>query len=469
MPVDKGTASDSTYHARHARRTLARAECIAEHIGEPGSLLDVGCNNGITSRFLLDQGKARHVTGIELKATTVEPDLIEREDFRLIEGNVVDLELDQNYDHIIYGAVHHHILNLFGLSPAIRTLQKLLSHCDKHLFFETGQLGEGGRWEWQGPMRRDFRTDEEHFFYILRSIEHLISGFEVIGSFWIHGIRRHYLRIDVRQDDAETVDGELIAWPQGARGPYARSRGQLDQTIFETEKPEETDSPAHFWIADGGDTPLFIKKHAHIPIAAEAEWSLGRQVGEDWAVAPVAYVEDNDTLAFPYLRDAAPIDTFRSAPSAHRRQLAAQVAEIFRDAAELRVTFPSRVLLSSADNARLTDVVDLNPNNLLVEDHDGKDVVRVVDFEIHGLHTAARNRVNLARVLWLLRQRQAYALVQFIIGWAGVAGGLIRYQFTPFRQRVVDRQPSLGSLLVSDFRTIAGKVLRAVLRPFGLG
>ena len=124
MPVDKSTASDPTYHSRHARRTLARAACIAEHIDEPGKLLDVGCNNGITSRYMLDTGKALQVTGIELHESTVERDLIGRDEFELLEGNVVELPLERNYDHIIYGAVHHHILNLFGLSPAIQTLNR---------------------------------------------------------------------------------------------------------------------------------------------------------------------------------------------------------------------------------------------------------------------------------------------------------------------------------------------------------
>ena len=128
MTIVSGSASDSTYHSRHARRTIGRARRIGQCIDTPGSLLDVGCNNGITSEYLLDAGKARHVTGIELHATTVEESLRSRPDFSLIEGNVVDIELEQNYDHIVYGAVHHHILNLHGLGAAIATLQKLAAH-----------------------------------------------------------------------------------------------------------------------------------------------------------------------------------------------------------------------------------------------------------------------------------------------------------------------------------------------------
>jgi SAM-dependent methyltransferase len=468
VPIDIGTASDSTYHARHERRTLARAECIAGHIDEPGTLLDVGCNNGITSRYMLDRGKSLHVTGIELEASTVEPDLIQRDNFRLLEGNVTDLDLEGSFDHIIYGAVHHHILNLYGLSAAIRTLQKLVAHCDKHLFFETGQLGEGGRWEWQTPMRRNFRTDEEHFFYILRSIEHLISGFEVIGTFWIHGIRRHYLRIDVRKGAVAAPAGERIAWPKSVAGPYVRSRGRHDQKIHKAEAPAETDSPSHFWIADCEDAPLFIKKHAHMPIAAEAEWSLGMQVDENWAVRPVARVGADDTLAFPYLRDAIPLSDLRAAPKVERRRLAAQIAEIFRDARQLEVIVPAKVLFSSRSTASLADVVDINPNNLLVVRDNGNNDIRVVDFEIHGIHTASRNRIHFAHALWLLKERRAYAALQFVLGWAGIVAGLISYQFTPFARRVTDRQPSLSSLIVCDFRTFAGKTLRAVLRPIGI-
>jgi hypothetical protein len=56
----------------------------------------------------------------------------------------------------------------------------------------------------------------------------------------------------------------------------------------------------------------------------------------------------------------------------------------------------------------------------------------------------------------------------FAGGWIGVGANLFRYQFRPFADRVVAKQPSLLSLLVSDFRTAAGRVLALVLKPFGL-
>lgn len=469
MAIIESTASDSTYHSRHSKRTLGRAECIAGHIESPGSLLDVGCNNGITSAYMLDSGKAKRVTGIELLAATVEEPLKQHPDFTLLEGNVVDLELPETYDHIVYGAVHHHILNLFGLSAAIHTLQKLARHCGEHLFFETGQLGEGGRWNWQAPMRRQFRTDEEHFFYLLRSIEHMISGFQVIGSFWIHGIRRHYLRIDMRRPArrSEARKG-WQAWPAEAEGPYVRSRGSTDQVLLHSDDAHASDSPSHFWIAGTGQERLFIKKHVHLPVAADAEWTIGEQVAQDWAVKPVARLEPDGALAFPYLADAMPIINFGKAPKSERRMLAAAVAEIFRDACEAEVEIPEQVLLSGTSSAKLIDVIDMHGNNFLVVRDNGRSVVRVVDFEQQSARYAPRNRMHVAKIFWVLGQRRLRAVVMFLQGLSGIALSLLRYEFVPFAQRVVEKQPSVGSLLVADFRTVAGKAAGRILRMAGL-
>lgn len=469
MTIVSGSASDSTYHSRHARRTLGRAEQIGENIDKPGSLLDVGCNNGITSKYLLDAGKAQHVTGIELHASTVEESLRNRADFSLIEGNVVEIELEQKFDHIVYGAVHHHILNLFGLSAAIETLQKLATHCNEHLFFETGQLGEGGRWGWQGPMRRRFRTDEEHFFYLLRSIEHLIDGFEVIASYWIHGIRRQYLRIDMKKGaDDQVACEERMARPATAEGPFVRGFGSRDAGLSNFNEAINADSPTRFWICSQDKTDYFLKQHLHLPCAAEAEWVIGRQVDEEWAVQPEARAEPDGALVFPYLRDAVPIKAFALAPLAERRKLAAAVLDVFSDARDRSVQLPQGVLLSDKSRARLIDVVDLNANNFLVLREGECNILRVVDFEMQSTDYASRNRIHQARILWSLGQARAKAMMFFVAGWSGIGANLLRYQFRPFAERVVAKQPSLFSLIVSDVRSAAGRLLAFALKPFGL-
>jgi SAM-dependent methyltransferase len=464
------SASDASYHSRHSRRTLRRAERIASNIDSPGSLLDVGCNNGITSQYLLDAGKASKIVGVELLESTVDRRLLDNPDFDLIEGNIVDVELQRRFDHVVYGAVHHHILNFHGLTAAIETLQKLVSHCDQNLFFETGQIAEGGRWQWQRAIRRYFRTDEEHFFYLLRSVEHLIDGFEIIGTFWIHGIRRSFIRLDTRRnqsDASESVD--RMNWPTSADGPFARSFGSRNQSLYRDEGAEGGDSPTHFWLAktNSGDD-VFIKEHKHHPYSGDVEWVLGRQVEEHWAVRPVARTDPRDALVFPYLEGAVSISSFSAAPEAQRRKMAAAVLDIFADAADKRLSLPKTILLNTMPEARLIDVVDFNSNNFMVAQEDGHDVVRVVDFEQQSEDYAWRNHMHLARILWSLRQHRLMAVVYYSRGLAAAVWKLIKYQWQPLGVRISARQPALASLLVAEVRSVSGRLLGRLLAMTGI-
>lgn len=467
------TASDANYHARHADRTLRRAKCIALNITSQGHVLDVGCNQGITSQYLLDCGRARRVTGVEFHEATVDESLRVDPRFELIEGDIVDIDLQDRYDVIVYGAVHHHILNVHGLTAAVATLQKLARQCDGQLFFETGQIAEGGRWPWQRAMRNYFRTDEEHFFYLLRSIEEFIEGFESIGEFWIHGIRRSYLRIDIGQSTAYRDFEQNTAreiWPALRRGPYVRTFGSRQQSLRPETEVAVDDSPVFFWTTeDDGVAGKFLKQYRHHPISALAEYAIGRQIEEDWAVKPVGITESPCALVFPLLKGAVPISSFARAPSPVRRKLACQVLAIFEDARRTRIDFQSGYLLPTGSSPRLIDLCDFNANNLLVESVDGHDIVRVVDFEQQSANYAYRNHMHLAQILWRLRQHRILAVTSYISGFAVAVWLLLRSQSRSFSDRVRARQPSLVSLVVADMRSLGGRLLGAVLRLIGLG
>lgn len=465
------SASDANYHSRHSRRTLSRAECIAAHIKVPSRVLDVGCNNGITSQYLLDTGKATHVTGVELHASTVDKKLLDADDFELLEGNIVDIELQDRYDFIIYGAVHHHILNFNGLTTAVNTLRKLVAQCDGSLFFETGQIGEGGRWRWQRAIRKYFRTDEEHFFYLLRSIEQEIEDFEVIGKFWIHGIRRSYLRIDIGQSKGRSNFPQFSkrsAWPNEKSGPFGRTFGSRGQSLSHETESGIDESPSWFWTSDdsGGQ---FIKLHRHHPIAATHEASIGEQLDAEWAVRPLGITEDPAALIFPWLKDAVPVDNFTSAPESARRRIAAQVLEIFADARTRKIRVDHEVLMSVGPTARVIDVCDLHANNLLVTPSGDDNVVRVVDFEQQGVHYAYRNRMHLARILWRLKQHRIKSISNYLVGLIIGFGWLLRYQAVPLADRIRARQPSLISVFVAEVRSKAGRMLGVFLEMIGFG
>ncbi len=464
MTANRTNASDASYHSRHARRTLQRAERILENIPDGARVLDVGCNNGITSQFLLDSGKVSHVTGIELLASTVDEPLKEHPDFRLIEGNIVDLELDENYDVVIYGAVHHHILNFNGLAAAIATMQKLVRHCDGRLFFETGQAGEGGRWGWQRAARRFFRTDEEHFCYLLRSIEHDISAFSIIGKFWIHGIRRSYLRIDMKERGKGVItvaaDPEL---PGDAEGPFARSFGSRDQQILPATDAAVAGSPTRFWKSN--ESGKFFKQHRHHPIAAAVEHSIGEHIHHAWAVTSAACDRRTATLEFPLLGDAVPLAEYAKTGK-RRRALAQQVRAVHRDATTTALNLNDGAVMRTGNS--VIDVCDLNINNLMVTESGDTVTLNVVDFEQQGVAYGWRNRMHFARTLWLLRESRFKAMTEYFFG---VVSGVVRMlaaQTLPFEERIRRRQPSLVSLLVADVRTLSGRVLGRILAAAGI-
>lgn len=469
----KNSASDSNYHSRHARRTLRRAEQIAAQIDGPAKILDIGCNNGITSQFLLDSGKASHVTGVELHASTVAESLLANPNFDLIEGNIVNLEIQQRFDVIIYGAVHHHIVNFNGLSVAVQTLQKLIALCDGSLFFETGQIGEGGRWRWQRKQRKYFRTDEEHFFYLMRSIEDQISSFDVIGRFWIHGIRRYYLQIDVDDSSAEVIPDStenLLNWPEPKVGPYTRTFGSRDQTLQLESDAQPQDSPTLFWSSevDGGQ---FIKQHRDIPIAAKYEYLIGKQLDLEWSVKPLGLTHDRSALVFPWLEGAVPISHFSEAPRSIRQSIANQVIEIFKDAYETSINLEPNLLLAPTQRSkvRLIDVCDFNKNNFLVVDDNGAELVKVVDFEMQSTHYAYRNRLHRAQIISMLGVYRFRCFHDRVLGSVLGFWWLLRYQVVSFSGRVRARQPSFLSLIVAEVRSFGGQILGKLLGKVGLG
>ena len=460
------SASDAGYHQRHLGRSLRRARCIADNIEGPASILDVGCNYGVTSRYLLENGKAGQVTGVELHAHTVAPDLRRDSRFTLVEGNIAEIMPDGRFDYVIYGAVHHHVLHFHGLTTSISTLQKLAGACSRSLFFETGQLSEGGRWGWQRSMCRYFRTDEEHFFYLLRSIEHLVDEFSIIGRFWMHGIRRCYLKIDLKPV-SRRVEIESSAVPSDAGGPWVRSFGSRGQSLSPAGEDGSDDSPVLFWSRTQDDgMHVFCKRHLHHPIAALTERFLGSQIPFDWAVRPVGPNARADTLVFRNLWPSAKVIDMRMAPAAVRRDLADQVLHSFADAGTFRPEQVDGVLLPKRAAASLLDLCDFNPNNCLVVAEDGTDRVYFVDFEQQSTRYRGRNRLHLARILWSLGQYRLRATLEFVLGWCALLGLLLRSQALPIDSRIRMRQPSILSIVTVGIRTRVGAAAKSVLRIF---
>ncbi|MBT8099148.1 MAG: hypothetical protein KJO82_05330, partial [Gammaproteobacteria bacterium] len=364
----------------------------------------------------------------------------------------------------------HHILNFNGLSRAIETLQKLADHCNDRIFFETGQIGEGGRWGWQRATRRYFRTDEEHFCYLLQSIEHQIEDFSVIGKFWIHGVRRSYLRIDLKPREKrrlESLAAPLVDISEDAEGPMFRSFGSRNQQLTKSDGSQE--SPTAFWITNAADgQQLFVKQHRHHPAKAGVEFTIANAIDHNWAVKPVATTALPATLAFPYLARTRRISDFRNASASERQSIANQLRRIFSEATSTRPVLPDRPLLQADSHVDLTQLCDLNPNNVLIEGSGESIRVRIIDFEQQGTHYRYRNRMHLGAMLNSLRCNRLAASGYFLLGAATGMQHLLAAQFLSFANRVRKRQPSFASLVVAEFRTVSGRISGKILSLFGL-
>jgi SAM-dependent methyltransferase len=453
---------DAKYHYRHQERTLQRAEKIAAFITAGSRVLDVGCNNGITSNYILRNTEAASVVGVELSAATVDQDVRNDDRFDFIEGNICDLKIEGVFDSIVYGAVHHHILREKGLGESIKVFRNLISHCRSQLFFETGHITEGGRWEWQRAIRRHFHTDEEHLHYLMRSVEDRIAEIKIIGKFRIHGVRRWLIRIklnDRKDGVAELFDQlplDVVSLDLIPSRRMFRTFGSNKQQIY-YGLDISRESPNWFYIVDTGKKRLFVKQAVHSPFALLKEARVVLQSAGSFGVPPVGRT-DEVALVYPYVEGKTLFDYVAVNPRS-RSEIARQIINIWEKCSTETINVSYGLLLPLANNAKLSNVIDLNQNNFLIEECSDGVFVVLVDFEPQSNHYGWRNRMHIARILFKLRYGCIRASLLWIIGVLLGVWYLFKYQFISIEKRIIDRQPSLGSVLLANIRTITGRAL----------
>jgi hypothetical protein len=431
----------------------------------------VGCNIGIISQYLLDAGIADRVTGIELFSETVSNSLRQNPRFTLIEGDIARLDLDARFDVCIYGAVHHHVLGRYGLGKSISVLQKITNACSQTLFLETGHLAEGARWPWQREMRRYFRSDEEHMYYLLSSIEHSIDDFHIVGRYWIHGIRRWFVKIDLKP-----FERRKLKWPTDTRiclrdegsALFGRTFGSRNQTLVPSTEDQAKDSPTLFRIGRSVEgQKLFLKHHVHSPAASLKELTICMQMSQHWAVRCLGLSGETPALVFPFIAAFQNIDQVRDESRKLRRCIADRLLALHAEAKQTPVHIEAQTLLPCHSPVTLLETCDFGQNNLLIVQHEGAVKILVVDFEQQSCRYGWRNRMHLARMLFQLGQHRFRASFEFALGASRLLLLLIQYQFLPIKARIRDRQPALLSLLVTEFRSKTGAIMGRVLRLVG--
>ncbi|MFW5875282.1 MAG: class I SAM-dependent methyltransferase [Myxococcota bacterium] len=412
---------DPTYFQRHGARNRDRVERIVTNMTPGARVLDIGCNRGYFSRAVLDLGIAPEVVGVEPSREQVDAELLADPRFSLHEGDITDFDFGSGFHAIIYCAVHHHVFGHRGYVAAFELWQRLVAGCDRHIFFETGQLAEGSRWYWQRALRREFPQDEEHIGALLQAVGPRLEGVRVLGEHPIHGTRRWLLRIDLRPRDVadttredEDTDRSIPLRPLRS---YRRTVGSQGQALLPVENGDVPSAPdgAHvhqataYTLCERSDTNerVWCKKSLSDPFKDRREYRIGRQVRDPLFVRPLA-LDPELGIVFPYV-EGTKLSDVDLANVPNREAVLERLLDLYEEAADTTVVPGDLDLDPRARGTarRLIDVIDLHPANVLASrGPDGElQLVGVLDLEYFRNDNEARNAKHLARLLLRARSR----------------------------------------------------------------
>ncbi|WP_045858185.1 class I SAM-dependent methyltransferase [Teredinibacter purpureus] len=453
-PDNSSWQGDKHYHSRHYQRSLKRAERIGAHIHQSNHFLDVGCNQGITTSYLLNQNKITKATGIELAQGATSEALLSNSQFDLIIGDICSQELHQQYDTIFYGAVHHHIVRENGLGSAIDAFQNLARHCDGQMFFETGELSEGSRWEWQRRINQYFQTDEEHLHYLFNSIEPILSDIEIIGKFYIHGTWRWLIKLSIQGSNWEPKNSStpLPLTAQHIKS-FGRSFGSKNQNIAD-DQHLISDSGVELKLYATDAKEFFVKKRFRTPHLDIREYEIGSQLKYDWAVIPTGLCEEG--IVFPYIR-ATTMSVWQPKHKKDYKNLAQQLRNIWGDAKKTTINL-RLTAFNDRSQANLLDIIDINLSNMLVNHDEENPLLKIVDFEFHSTNCLWKNRLNFGNAFFQVKAYKIGAAF-YCAGIYETSKMLFKAQFHSAEWRIKHRQPSFALAVSSKTRAIIEKVI----------
>lgn len=447
---------DSGYHLRHKKKAEKKARLVAERIRKGSSIVDIGCNAGLISKYLLEHGIASSVTGLEIDRSILHPYLQKHAGFRLIEGEIQNTTFLESYDSAIYFSVHHHIVAHHGLDIAVRTLRHIATHCRSSLLFETGKISEGSLWSWQPKLRQHFRFDEEHYCHIFRCLEDLVEDFEVIGYNLIHGVRREIFELRRRSE----------AGRESLRSELNRHRHSID---LRSAGEREILQNGHFTktarIIDSQDRAFFQKHHTGNILANYREHLIVSRVAGDWAVKSLGLTRD-DGILFPFVEG---VESNLASPKmldrTETQTLARQLKSIRRFLKTQSIDLPEPFLKGTASRPLYANC-DLNPSNfLLVRKESGELFIRVVDFAYQARSYEWKNDINFARSLANLGESRLFRTYLRLRGSTLLLAKLLGHQLLSRKRRIINRFPSLLSAVFTELTNRFGHRLRIARSP----
>lgn len=447
---------DAQYHQRHNRRSLRRAQRISKYIQDGEKILDVGCNRGVISEYLLENNNPKLVKGIEISESRPSERLNRNKKFSFSREDICHSDIDI-FDSVIYGAVHHHIVRENGLGKSIEVLQKLAENCSKQIFFETGELKEGGRWQWQRSIREHFRSDEEHIFFLLNAIRPHIDDVEIIGNFFIHGFPRSLIRIKLKPISQRAASKKK----ESATETISPLNDFVAQKTNKTKSIDLRMKNGLIKFYEGPtQSSTFCKDRPFFPWTSEDEFLISSQIDKPWAITPYNKPQ-NGVLKFPFIRGLSIYEV----PREHRKEVADTILDIHSEAEDLVIKAPKSLLDRELEKKKLYNCIDMNPNNFIIEYKGKKIRVYACDFEPQPNNQAWKNKINKARSLRILKVKRLQMIKCYLEGACLLMAQSLISQFKPRKTRFITSQPSLLSIIITEMTSFLGTKIARTL-PF---
>jgi len=421
MEKEKNIVSsyDSTYAKRHANRNKNKVQLLLDMTDVCDSVLDIGCNEGYVSSAMLSEGKAHYVHAVELDRSVVSKKLVSDNRFKLFEGPVSEFEFKQKYCGVIYNAVHHHVFALEGKEAAFEVFRKIVRNCDKFIFFETGQLSEGGHRYWYQSIRDYYSDDQSHFGALFHAIGCRLKGIKLVDNLPIQGVYRQLIKIELHPLSSEfdlPEEGPSVYgtyWQSDSSWKilkhYNRTIGSKGQRLIENGENVNTKQPQNIYqgtnffelISEDGQIKAFSKKRSDESYKDLREFNIVKQVDHHRALQPIGVTAQHG-LVFPF-RSYLKFDELDITLLDNERKI-----KFFSEIIEFYAYARSKIIdlgLLALDSYRmrdkllLIDLIDIHPGNILVEFKDG-DVVDwiVIDFECYSNSNRPRNEQHLVNI-----------------------------------------------------------------------
>ena len=468
---------DPTYFQRHEGRNRGRIEAIIENMTPGTRALDVGCNRGYFSRALLDHGLVEAVDAIEPSREQVDPALVADPRFSLHVGDAAEFGFEHRYHAVVYCAVHHHVFGHRGYNAAMQLFRKIVSSCDRFIFFETGHFLEGSRWYWQREMRKTFHSDEEHLGALLQAIGPRLERVNVIGRHRMNGVKRYLLRIDLLPADTPQATQTTAASADAAPAltpltRYRRTVGWSAQQLVEVGV-NDARTTAEMNVHEGTEYTLckhaetgdrmWCKKCLSDPFLELREQRIAEQVDDPRFIRPVGRHPELG-LVFPYVEGEKLSDVDLRACS-NREAFLDSLFDIHAYARDTEVT-PGELDLDPRERGvarKLIDVIDLNAANILVRrEGDELHLAGVIDLEYFRNHNAARNGMHLARLVLASRTRAPERIRFMGDATAAMARHHVKWTAAPIESQLYEKYSPRQSVWTLPVREGLDRLLRVL-------